>query len=50
MHGAIHGYCMNFSVGGALSGHSGVWKLEIGEEMSLLKVTELGSQGAGFGA
>lgn len=48
MHRAIHSCCMNFRVRRALSDHLGVWSLKIREEMFFPKVTQLGSQGAGW--
>ena len=48
MHRAVHSCCMHFRVRRALSDHLGVWNLKIREEIFLPKVTQLGSQGAGW--
>lgn len=50
LHGAVHSCRVNFRAQRAFSAHLGLWNLKIREEMSLPKVTQLGSQGAGSGA
>lgn len=50
MHRAVPSCCVHFRVRRAPSDPLGVWDLKIREETFLLKVTQLGSQGAGLGA